>query len=120
MPGRLASSASLPGNSPPCLLDDEPWRSVQIARAAVIAKPGPGREHRVERSLGERAKIREARKEALEIRADGRDRRLLQHDFREPDAVGIRTFAARRAPRQGAAMPIVPGQEKIAGKEEIA
>ena len=45
------------------------------------------------------------------IGRDGLDRGLLQHDFGEPDPVGIGAVAGRRAPRQLAAMAVVPGQQ---------
>ena len=36
---------------------------------------------------------------------------LLQHDFREPDPVGVRPRARRDPPRKGATMGVVPGQK---------
>ena len=80
-------------------------REVEIARAAVIAEPAPQREHVVDTGMGERAHIGKARDEALVIRNDDRDLRLLQHDLREPDAIRV----ARRLPwKVAAAVALLP------------
>ena len=62
---------------------------VQIARARIIAKTGPHPQHVVERGAAERVDIGPARQEFLEIRPHRLDAGLLQHDFRQPDGIGI-------------------------------
>ncbi len=47
------------------------------------------------------------------MRTDRRHRRLLQHDLAEPDAIGIRALAAPRPPRQVAAVPVIPVEQKL-------
>jgi len=69
---------------------------VQVARARVVAEPGPRREHVVERRRGERRHRREPRHPALPVRDHRRDAGLLQHDLADPDRVRI----ARPPPRQ--------------------
>src|SRR5262249_44348649 len=46
-----------------------------------------------------------------EIWSDGLHRGLLQHDLGQPDPIRIRLFAAPRAPRQDAGVPVVPGKQ---------
>src|SRR5690606_15950150 len=53
---------------------------------------------------------REASHPALVVRNDGLDARLLEHDLRDPDAVGVRLAA----PRQVAAAGVVEGEEAVA------
>ncbi len=69
---------------------------MQVARARVIAEPGPRREHVVERRPRECADRRKLRHPALPVRDHGRDARLLQHDLADPDRVRI----ARSPPRE--------------------
>src|SRR6266704_338530 len=69
---------------------------MQVTRPRVIAQAAPQREHVVELRPGERFHVRETREEALVVRNDRRDLGLLQHHFREPDAIRI----ARLLPRQ--------------------
>ena len=85
---------------------------VQIAGARVIAEPLPFMQHFVECRRGERRNIRPARHKSGKIGCDGRHRRLLQHDFAEPDAVRVAEPAGRRPPRQIAAVTIVPGEQQ--------
>ena len=56
-------------------------RRVQVAAAGVITEAGPQRQHLVEIGRRERGEVRKAGHEALEVRDDGRDLRLLEHDF---------------------------------------
>src|ERR1044071_1790707 len=76
---------------------------MQVARPRVVAQAAPQREHVVEVRPGEGFHIRETREEALVVRNDRRDLGLLQHHFRQPDAIRI----ARPLPRQ--VMTPVPG-----------
>src|SRR5712691_6141536 len=69
---------------------------MQVARPRVIAQAAPQREHVVELRPGERSHIRETREEALVIRDHRRDLGLLQHHFREPDAIRIAGLLPRQ------------------------
>src|SRR6266571_5061680 len=69
---------------------------LQVARATVIPEAGPQAQHFFLRRSGERANVWKALQEIFVVRDHCRNARLLQHDFREPDAIGI--FGA--APRQ--------------------
>ena len=81
---------------------------VQVARPRVVAEPGPQRKHAIERRLGETGEIGQCGHKALEIRDHHRDLGLLQHDFRQPDAIG----RARMLPGQVvAAIAIEPGYQ---------
>ena len=84
---------------------------MQIAGARVIAKPRPGAQHIFEVGRRQRLDRRPARQEPRVIRRDGLDRRLLQHDLGQPDAVGSVRCARPRAPRQHARVPVVPGEK---------
>ena len=84
---------------------------VQIAGAAVVAEPRPGREHVVERRRGQRLHRRPARQEALVEGDDRADRGLLQHDLGQPDRVGVRLAPRRRPPRQIAPLAVVPVEQ---------
>ena len=66
---------------------------VQIAGASVVAQPRPLLQHMIERRGGQRLHGRPALEEPLEIGRHRRHRGLLQHDFRQPDAIGIGGFA---------------------------
>jgi len=82
---------------------------MEIARAAVIAQSAPGRQHSGFRRARERMHIGKAGEKAFEVGNDRFDARLLQHDFRKPDAVEIGRSAA---PGQIALHAIVPGEER--------
>ncbi len=84
-------------------LDHGAGAGMQIAGAGVIAEPGPGFEHIVERRRRQRAQIGPARQETRVIGRDGLDRGLLQHDFGEPDAIRIGALgpAARATAARG-------------------
>ena len=60
---------------------------MQIARAGVIAKPGSGLQHIVERRRRKTLHVRPAREKAHVIRRDRLHHGLLQHDLGQPDAV---------------------------------
>ena len=114
-PAASAARRRCEGNLPPRSCGDGDGALVQVARAAVVAEPGPGGEHVVERRRGERLDGRPAGEEAQVEGDDGFDRRLLQHDLAEPDAVGIGALARRHAPGQVAALLVVPGEQRVDG-----
>ncbi len=66
-----------------------PRAGMQVAGARVVAEPGPEPQHVVERRRRQRADVRPAREEAREIGPDRLHGGLLQHDFGQPDPVGI-------------------------------
>ena len=84
----------------------------QVPRARVVPKPRPHLQDRLFLCRGQVANRWPAGDEFFEIRNDGFDRRLLQHDFRQPDTIGIGFFARAIAPRQIAPFRVVPGQQR--------
>ena len=111
MPGKSRKAVFACRNFAAVPLDHDAGAGVQIAGAGVIAEAGPGLEHVVERRRRQRPNIGPARQKARVIGPDRLDRGLLQHDFGEPDAIRIGALARRRAPRQLAAMAVVPGEQ---------
>ena len=85
---------------------------MQIAGTGVVAKSLPGMQHLVQRSGGQRMNIGKTRDESVKIGADRRDSGLLQHDFAEPDAVGVGALAGCGAPGQVAAVAVVPCEQR--------
>ena len=64
-------------------------RAVQVSRTAVIAETGPVPQHAFDAGPRQRTHVRKARKKSLVIGNHRRHARLLQHDLRDPDFVGI-------------------------------
>ena len=95
-PGHLAQVRSAPRQRSRELRGDRLRALLEVARARVVAEPGPRGEHVVERRGRERGHRRKLRHPALPVRDHRRDARLLQHDLADPDRVRI----ARAAPRQ--------------------
>jgi len=79
---------------------------VQVTRAGVVPEPRPQVQHLIEPGVGERADVREARHEALVVRDDGRDLRLLQHDLRDPHPVGAALELPGQVVAPGLGMPV--------------
>ena len=94
--------------------DDRTGAGVQIARPGVVAEPRPLRENVIERRARQIIDRRPARQEGRIALLHRRDGRLLQHDFGEPDPIGVRRFARPRAPGQLAPMGVVPGEQRRA------
>ena len=83
------SASKSRGSSPSCRSTQMLRRGMQVAGAGVVAEARPQREHVVERSAAARSgRSGSACDEALEVRDHGLHLRLLQHDFRQPDAIG--------------------------------
>src|SRR5258708_23666574 len=80
------------------LRDDLLRGFLQIARAAVIPETGPESQHFFLRRRGERVNIRKVLKKSLVVRNRCRNASLLEHDFRKPDAIGIRGSAPWQVP----------------------
>ncbi len=112
MPGSAASSVFGLRKASAVLRGHGLRAGVQIARARVVAEPGPQPQHVVERRGRERVHIRPARDEAEKIGRDRLHGGLLQHDLGQPDAIRIGGLAAQRAPRQLAAVAVVPGEQR--------
>jgi hypothetical protein len=81
--------------------------TVQHARAAIVAEAAPGSQHSIFGSGGQRLHIRKEFEKNSIVVKNGSHARLLQHNFAEPNAVGIVSFA----PGKIAAMPVVPAEE---------
>jgi hypothetical protein len=80
-------------------------RVAQVPPARVIAQAAPEPQHLVLGSSRERCHVREARKETLVIGDHRGNLGLLQHDFREPDAVRIACVLPWQAMPAVAALP---------------
>ncbi len=92
----------------------------ELPRPRVVAEPRPGGHDVTLVGSGKRADRWPALDEAKKVGCDSLYRRLLQHHFGEPHAVGIGPFAPRPrlradAPGQGARVPFVPGKKRRCG-----
>ena len=92
--------------------DDGFRRRVQVARPAVVAKPGPELQHLSELGGRQRAHGAEALQETPVVGSDDRSLGLLQHHLGDPDAVGV----AGSSPRQVSPLTAVPIEE-VAGED---
>ena len=90
--------------------DDLLRRFLHVLDTRIITQPFPRLQDRVFRRCRQRCDVREFIQEIMIIRDDRIHPCLLQHDFRNPDAVGI----ARPAPRQIAFLFVVPVQQRFA------
>ena len=90
--------------------DDLFCGGVEIARAAVIAEAGPEAQDFLLRRGGECVDRGKFFEEAVVVGEDGGDASLLQHDFGDPNAIGI----AAGAPGKRAAMRAKPVEEASA------
>ena len=89
---------------------------LQVARAAVIAKPGPETQYFIFRRCGKCVNVREMLHESFVVGNRGRNAGLLQHNFRQPDAIRIRGSA----PRQITLKLTEPAQQLLAKCGEFA
>ena len=89
---------------------------LQIARATVIAEARPQPEHFFLRRFCESMPVGESRQKSFVVRNHGSHARLLQHDFRNPDAVRI----FRAPPRQIALKLPEPCEQLLAKRDEFA
>ena len=89
-------------------LAGDPGRGLEVPGTGVITEPRPQVQDLVERRLGQGPDPREARDEALEIRDDGRDPGLLQHDLGDPHPVRRRIPLPQEV---AAAVVPVPNEE---------
>src|SRR5947208_282596 len=79
---RIRESAAVLG-------DELSGGAMQVARAGVVAEAAPEPQHLVLVRASERPHVGKAGQEALVVGNDRRHLRLLQHHFREPDAVWV-------------------------------
>ncbi len=82
--------------------------AMQISRAAVISEAGPEFQNFFEPCAAQRGNRRKFFEETMVIRKHGGDARLLQHNFRHPDAIGI----AAGAPGKVAAVRGEPVEQR--------
>ena len=107
-PGKCTQGCKIVGEAPIMPFYNRTRTGVQVAGACIVTEALPELQHLVERCGGKRRNIGPACHESVEIWSHSRYRRLLQHDFAEPDAVGIGSHAGGGAPRQGATVVIIP------------
>src|SRR5215472_16390977 len=100
-------SAIVPG-------DDLPRGFLKMAGAGIVTETGPEAEYFFLRGFGERLDVRKAREEFFIVGDDGVDAGLLEHDFGQPDAVGV----VGAAPRKIATEVGEPGEEIFAEEGE--
>ena len=81
----------------------------EVPRPGVVAEPRPGGEHRVSRGAPRANARRKPVEESVVPTADRLDRRLLQHDLRDPDAVGV----PRAAPGELPLFAVEPGEQPV-------
>ena len=86
---------------------------VQVAGAGVVPQSGPGRQHIVKRRGSEVGNRRPAVGKGLEIALYGCHGGLLQHNFRQPDVIGVGGLARPRPPRQIAPVLVVPVEQAV-------
>src|SRR3569832_2188925 len=91
------------------MIEDDLRAAMQIACACIVTEPAPVMQHLVDGRIGEGIHIGKARDEALIIRNDRRDLRLLQHDLRHPHAIRREVSL----PRQVLAAVLVPPSEQV-------
>ena len=96
------------------LANDEACGGMKVASTTVVAEAGPGMENVPLGSCSQRPHRGEAAQERGVEWEGGRDLGLLEHDLRDPDAVGI----ASAAPRQVSPVTAVPGEQRTPPFEE--
>ena len=106
--GQMAKLGGTRRHNAIVLGDDSACGFVQVARATVIAEPGPRLAHRGFLGSGQRCHRGKLMQELSEARRNGLHLRLLQHDFRHPNGVGI----LRAPPRKIALVLAVEGQQR--------
>src|SRR5262249_39009180 len=89
-------------------------RLLRIAGAAVVTKSGPKAKDLLFRRFGKRLHIWKALQKAFVVGNYRGNARLLQHDFRKPDAIRIFCFA----PRQVALKLAKPCEKRFAERRE--
>ena len=75
-----------------------PGRTMQIARSLIISEALPVLQNFFEIGQGKRAEIGKPSNKAIVRRQHGCDPCLLQHDLRDPDAIGITAATKGKIP----------------------
>jgi hypothetical protein len=83
---------------------------VEMTSAGIIAEPRPQLEHVIDIGRRQRADRRKPGQELGVIGRHRRDRGLLEHDFGQPDPVRVGRLPRQGAPRQPAAVAVIPGE----------
>ena len=88
---------------------------LQHASAAIVAQPAPQAQHHLLRSQSQRAEGGESLKKLLVALNDHGHTRLLQHDLRNPDGIGI----TAAPPGQVALVALIPLQQPGAQLDDL-
>src|SRR5262249_19287397 len=88
------------------LLLDAYGRTVEVARARVVAEPRPEMQHLIDRRARHGAGVGKALEKACVVGNDSRDLGLLQHDLRHPYAVGRTIPLPRQVVSAGVRVPV--------------
>ena len=105
--GQPAEGPGVIGQGAAVLADNDLRGPVKVSGASVIAQALPHLENGLKPRPGEGARVGEALQEALVVRKDGFDARLVEHDLGDPDPVGI----PRPPPGQVALLAVVPAED---------
>ena len=87
--GQFRKQIDVGGKARAMLRNDLLCSAMQVARAAVVAEPGPVREHLVFGRVRQCSHIREAINKSHVIRQHRCHLCLLKHDFGQPDAIRV-------------------------------
>ena len=90
---------------------------VQVACARIVTEPLPVLQHLVDAGVGQRAQVGKALQEILVIGYYRADLGLLQHDFRQPYAVGVLLLPGQVA--TAVAMKPVKHRSREAGRISV-
>ncbi|SOZ15051.1 conserved hypothetical protein [Cupriavidus taiwanensis] len=107
------------GEAAAVLADHLHGAAVQVARARVIAQPGPQRHHLVGRRGRQVLHRGQLRDEALEVVDHRADLGLLQHDLGQPDAVRIAGVLPRQVVPAVLALPCDDARAEVGRHAEV-
>ena len=119
MPGSAEEVLFRGGKGAAMARDHRLGAGMEVAGAGVIAEPGPQLEHVLDLGRRQRVDRRKPRQELGVIGRDRGDRGLLEHDFGQPDPVRIGRLPRQRAPRQPAAVAVVPGEQARSDRDAM-
>src|SRR5690606_39941183 len=94
------------------LIHDDAGTAMQVARPGIVAKTRPIGHDVFLTGPGQRAERGKPGQEAGVIRNNRRHLCLLQHDFREPDAIGVAAALPRQIVPAARALPFNDGTGK--------
>ncbi len=103
-----AAQRRLVGGEPSACARDRLGAGVQVSRPRVVAEPGEGADHGLERRGGQILDPRPFLDEGPVVGRRGLRRRLLQQHFGEPDPIGVRRLARLGAPGELASGAVPP------------